>query len=717
MVESSALKLNIQIAEGKLEEAWNSVSALLEEQPENPVAWHLKGKIFSKQGDKINAIACYNQALKYKPDFAEACADLARTLEETGQLLLAVKFYEYLLKIEQSYAPVKINPVSPSDAKKAKEWFHKGEDLQKKNDPNGAASAFRKALTLQPDLPEALTNLGIAQYYMQQLAEAEETLLHCLQVKPWHADALNTLGTIYKDTGRNAKAIAVYRQVLAHAPDYLPAAINLGNLCYALHLYDETIKAHEQVLAMDPANIDVLCNLWHLLCQNCDWPKSEAAKVAILEFIEKGKKRVKPFTAITMFPLATLQFRNARKFAKEIYPEGKAYNPDFILPASKRNDERLHIGYVSSDFHEHATTHLISELFELHDRNKFKIFAYSTGKEDTSKARARIMRAVDGFRDVRAISDKEACALIAEDGVDILVDIKGYTKDNRFSLMAPRAAPIQMHYLGFPGTTGAPFIDYFISDHIVSPKGADAVFSECLIRFPYSYQMNDSLRPLPEKILSRSAYGLPEEGFVFCDFNTAYKITPEMFAVWMKLLLAIEGSVLWLSESTSEATKNLQREAQRNGVDPSRIIMAPFAAQAQHLPRYAHADLVIDTAHVCGHTTASDALWCGVPVVTMAGESFISRVAASLLHAVNLPELITENLADYEKLAVELATNPQKLVRMKRHLAEGRKSFPLFNTMATTRALEAAYQQAAKLHQEKTTPRPFNILPDLEIAE
>jgi predicted O-linked N-acetylglucosamine transferase (SPINDLY family) len=369
----------------------------------------------------------------------------------------------------------------------------------------------------------------------------------------------------------------------------------------------------------------------------------------------------------------------------------------------------LRIGYLSSDFQEHPTSRLIAELFEQHDRSRFEIYAYSYGKDDGGKMRTRIAGAVDRFYDIRMTADHNTCKHIERDGVDILVDLKGYTESHRLSLMALRPAPIQIHYLGFPGTTGAPFIDYFISDPVASPQGADELFSECLIRLPHSYQINDRKRALPENALPRSAYGLPDGAFIFGEFNNAYKITRDVFNVWMRLLVAVEGSVLWLYEKNPEATANLRREAEKQGVNPSRIVPALPLPQSEHLQRYRHADLFLDTSPVCGHTTASDALWCGVPVVAIAADSFISRVAASLLCAVGLSELVTTDLAAYEALALALARDPKRLEGLRRHLEEGRMRFPLFDSLASTRALEAAYAHAAKLHRSGHAPQAFTL--------
>jgi predicted O-linked N-acetylglucosamine transferase (SPINDLY family) len=351
-------------------------------------------------------------------------------------------------------------------------------------------------------------------------------------------------------------------------------------------------------------------------------------------------------------------------------------------------------------------------LFERHDRTRFGIYAYSYGIDTNDAAQTRIAGAVDVFRRISTLDDAAICQMIHQDGIDILVDLKGYTTGSRLGMLSARSAPVQMHYLGFPGTLCAEFIDYFITDSIASPLHSSSEFSEKLIRLPHSYQMNDRSRPLPKPATTRASYGLPEKGFVFCGFNRPYKITHDIFSAWMRLLKATPESVLWLYETNPEVSVNLRSEAQKQGIDPSRIIMAGRAPLAEHLARYAHVDLFLDTAPVCGHTTASDALWCGVPVITLSGDTFISRVAASLLHAVGLPELIMPNIEAYEAEALALARDPARLAKLHQHLADTRLACPLFDSLATTRALEAAYEQAATRHAAAQAPASFNVTPD-----
>src|SRR5262249_39339191 len=344
-----------------------------------------------------------------------------------------------------------------------------------------------------------------------------------------------------------------------------------------------------------------------------------------------------------------------------------------------RND-RIKIAYLSADFHRHATAYLMAELFERHDRARFELIGVSFGPDDRSDMRARLVSAFDRFVDVRAKSDAEVARLLSELKVDIAVDLKGYTQDCRPRILAHRPVPIQVNYLGFPGTMGADFIDYVIADEVVLPFDQQPFYSERIVHLPDCYQPNDRRRQIAGRTPARTEVGLPERGFIFCSFNNNWKIAPEVFDVWMRLLKAIGGSVLWLLRGNATAEQNLRKEAAARGVDPERLVFAPRIKLEDHLARHRLADLFLDTLPCNAHTTASDAFWAGLPVVTCRGKAFAGRVAASLLHAIGLPELVTSNMADYEALALTLACDPARLRDIKAKLARNRDTAPLFDT-------------------------------------
>jgi len=671
----------------------------------SPDSWRQKGDLAAKLGDLAAAVSAYNQALKLAPDFLDACYGLAQALEASGKKELAIKTYEHWLKILQAG---KAKPPIAADDKTIsamERWVREGNTCMERNNFEGALAAYGKMFEVNPDSPAALTNMAAALFRLRRLEEAESLLLHTLRVKPGYTTALNILGGCYKDTKRLLQAVAAYRQCVALDPSYIIAWGNLGKCYLDIQFYNEAVAAHEKVLALDPNNAESLGWLTHLLHYTCKWDQSVSLRQRFEAALRAGAS-IDPFIVAVHAPDELLE--NTRRWAKSQYPRAVPYDASRSLPADARKDGKLRIGYLSSDLHRHATTSLISELFEQHDRSRFEIYAYSHGVNDGGGERQRVAESVDCFRDIAAMNDASASELIRKDGIDILVDLKGYTNAHRLGIAAHRPAPVQMHYLGFPGTIGADFIDYFISDPVTSPPCSDGLFHESLIRLPHSYQINDRKRPLPAP-KPRSYYELPEEGLVFCDFNSVYKIMPEVFAVWMRVLKAAPGSVMWFFITNVFTVMNLRSAAVEHGVDPKRLIFGGEMNLAEHLSRYQHVDLCLDVTPCSGHTTASDALWCGVPVVAITGKSFAGRVAAGLLSAVGLPELTTDNLEDYEALILKLANDPKKLAELKAYLQNGRMQFPLFDSEATTRAIEAAYLHAAELHRQGKKPQAFSV--------
>jgi predicted O-linked N-acetylglucosamine transferase (SPINDLY family) len=369
----------------------------------------------------------------------------------------------------------------------------------------------------------------------------------------------------------------------------------------------------------------------------------------------------------------------------------------------------LTIGYLSADFHSHATAMLVAELFEKHDRARFSIIGYSYGPDDGSQMRRRVVSAFDRFVDLREASFSDSAKRIATDGVNILVDLKGYTQDARTEIMALRPAPIQVNYLGYPGTMGADFIDYILVDEFIVPPDQQPFFTEKLVHLPGCYQVNDSQREIAPRTPSRAECGLPEKGFVFCCFNNNYKITPEMFGVWMRLLIGVPGSVLWLLEGNRWSPDNLRREAEARGVAADRLVFAPQFSPAEHLARLRLAELFLDTFPVNAHTTASDSLWAGCPLLTIAGTTFVSRVAGSLLRAVGLPELITTSMAEYEALALRIATNPAQRAELRARLAANRITSPLFDGGRFAATIERAYTTMWQRHAAGKNPSGFRV--------
>jgi predicted O-linked N-acetylglucosamine transferase (SPINDLY family) len=373
--------------------------------------------------------------------------------------------------------------------------------------------------------------------------------------------------------------------------------------------------------------------------------------------------------------------------------------------------DKLRIAYLSADFKSHATAFLMAELFERHDRSRFEVIAISFGVDDRTETRQRLVVAFDQFHDVRTKSDTEVAGLLCDLEVDIAIDLKGYTQDSRPEILAYRPAPIQVSYLGYPATMGAPFMDYIIADKIVAPFEHQPFFAEKIAQLPDSYQVNDTKRKIAARLLTRRELGLPEQSFVFCSFNNNWKIAPDVFDVWMRLLHRIEGGVLWLLGDNAGAERNLRNEAQRRGIDPSRLVFAGRLSPEEHLARHRLADLFLDTLPCNAHTTASDALWAGLPVLTCLGGAFAGRVAGSLLNAAGLPELIAANLDDYEALALKLACEPAQLAAIRTRLSAQRDTCALFNPPRFARHIESAYTTMWEIWQRGEAPKGFGVAP------
>jgi predicted O-linked N-acetylglucosamine transferase (SPINDLY family) len=435
----------------------------------------------------------------------------------------------------------------------------------------------------------------------------------------------------------------------------------------------------------------------------CDWRDLAATAARLDDGVRAGKPVVEPFAYLPVSSSPADLAACAEIFVRDHYPGA----PSVQRPA-RGTRTRLRIGYLSGEFQEQATAHLTAGLYECHDRDRFEVIAFDNGPDDGSAMRQRLMAAFDGHIDITSLSDHAAATRIAAEGIDILVGLNGLFGRHRTSVFAMRPAPVQVSYLGFPGTMGADYMDYIVADRVVVPDGEQRFYREQVVWLPHSYQINDNRRavsPAP----SRVECGLPQNGFVFCNFNNAYKHNPQMFALWLRLLGAVEGSVLWLLESNAIAPENLRRAAAAAGIAPERLIFAPFQPAAQNLARLALADLALDALPVGAHTGASDLLWAGTPLLTCRGTAFSGRVAASLLAALDMPELVTESLAEYEALALKLAREPQTLKALRKKLQRNRATAPLFDTQATTRALEAAYTRMWALHEAGASPQSFTV--------
>lgn len=487
-------------------------------------------------------------------------------------------------------------------------------------------------------------------------------------------------------------------------PDYAEAFYNLGNAWRELGKPEGAIAAYAQALRLRPDDADAFSQLAYQRWRACDWSAFSADQQKLRDLVRHGA-RVPPFFLLATDADRAEQLACAQRWVE---PFARAVPPAPARSFREREGERIRLAYLSADFHQHATAHLAAELFERHDRARFEVFAYSYGPDDGSAMRRRLERAFDRFIDIRPLSHPQAARRIHADAIDILIDLKGHTLNARTAMLAARPAPVQVNYLGYPGTMGADFIDYIIIDRIVAPPADQTCFAEKLVTLPGCYQPSDTRREAATPPTRRDC-GLPPDAFVFCCFNNTYKITPTFFDIWMRLLNRVPGSVLWLLESNELARRNLRREAEQRGVDPDRLVFAPIRPIGEHLARHRHADLFLDTLPCNAHTTANDALWSGLPVLTCPGATFAGRVAASAVAAAGLPELIAPSREAYEQTALDLARTPARLGELREKLERNRATAPLFDVAAYARRIEAAYLRMWERWRAGEPPAAFAV--------
>lgn len=643
--------------QGRMQELLSAGQPLLLQFPNSPPLLNLLGVANLSTGKFSQAKAAFAKVTRFTPRDADAHNNLGIALNELGQREEAIASYERALELRPNYAGA---------------YNNMGNALRALGRTDEAIARFDKALALKADYPEAHNNRGNA----------------------------------LRDSGRTDDAIAAYQQALQLRPAYADPLNNLAGALADQRRRDEAIGCYKRALAINPNHATARAEKLHQQAHICDWDGIAADAHHIPQLGVTGD----PVSPFAMLPLEDAPDRH--RIRSERWVQKKYVRAP--LPPRERpiaRPQRLRIGYFSGDFFDHATMHLMAKLFETHDRSRFSLHAFSYGPQKQDAMRARAEAAFDTFHDVRGQSDQAVAELVRNEGIDIAVDLKGHTTDARLGVLAHRPAPVQMSYIGYPGTIGAPFIDYIVADATVIPATQRQHYAERIVFLPHSYQVNDDSRTISDRTITRAEVGLPDAGFVFCCFNNTFKITPAEFDIWMRLLKQTKGSVLWLLETSRWAAENLRVQGQRRGVDPCRIIFASRATAADHLARHRLADLFLDTFNYNAHTTAADALWAGLPLVTKVGEGFAARVGASLLGAVGLPELITHSERAYEALALSLATDPHRLQEIKTKLAAHRATAPLFDTKRFARHLEAAYDRVYQRYLNGEAPEDLVVAP------
>jgi protein O-GlcNAc transferase len=680
---------------GRLDQAERLYGAVLPQSPGRADAWHLAGVCSHQRGDHTTAVVRIQRAVELDPHNPGYRNNLGLALKALHRFDQAIASFQHALRLNPQYATAHVSL---------------GNILKDQGELDQAAAHFRIALTHKPELAEAHNNLANV---LKRLGRHQDAVTHyqtALRIRPELPEAHHNLGNTLKEQGRLEEAVASYQQALRIKPDYPEACLHLGHVEKALGRSADALASYRQARRLNADDAEIRCALIGQMQALCEWEGLDALMAAQRRDVgDSAAPPIAPFAFLRTPSSAEEQYQCAQKFARACFQPFATLRDKLAFTHQRVAKPKLRIGYLSADFHQHATAYLIAELFELHDREHFEILAYSYGSDDGGPMRMRLAAACDRFVDLREHSLADSASIIHADRIDILVDLKGYTRHARSEILALKAAPIQVHFLGYPGTMGTDFIDYLITDHVVSPPAQAQYFSEKLVYLPDCYQVNDRRRVIADAAPSRQHCGLPDQGIVFCCLNSPYKITPEIFDIWMRLLLAVPGSVIWLLQGDAVQTKNLIREAGRRGVAPARLVFAPKLPHAEHLARYRCADLFLDTFPVNAHTTASDALWAGLPLLTCCGETFVSRVAGSVLHSIGLPQLAVSNLHEYEMLALQLAQQVHELPALRQHLERNRLICPLFDSRRFAANLERAYKTMWQRYLDDAPPQAIDI--------
>jgi predicted O-linked N-acetylglucosamine transferase (SPINDLY family) len=571
-----------------------------------------------------------------------------------------------------------------------------------------ALRQFDIALKLNPKSATVHNSRGVALGKLKRASEALASFDRAIALRADNAEAHSNRANALRELDRAEEALASANRAIALKPDYADALNNRANVLLRLKRYEEAIADLERLLRLNPDFPYAKGVLLHTKMQLCDWRSFDAELAAVLADVRAGTPVSPPFALLAESGRAGDQLRCAQTWVREKCPPA----PAPVYKGDKYRHDRIRVAYVSADFGEHPTSYLLAGLIEQHDRARFKIVGISLGAATPSAMRTRIAVAFDEFVDAGRKDDREVANLLRHLEIDIAVDLMGFTHESRPGIFALRPAPIQVNYLGFPASMGAAYMDYIIADRVVVPAEEEGCYSEKIVRLPGTFQANDPARKIGDAPRTRTEAGLPEAGFVFCAFSNSYKITPALFDVWMRLLRQVDGSLLWLLGGSAAVENNLRREAEARGVPPQRLIFAPRLGYSGYLRRYQLADLFLDTAPFNAGATASDALWAGLPLITCSGEAFAGRMAASLLHAVGLPELVTSSLEDYERMALALAPDRAAIDRLKATLVQNRATCALFDTARFRRQLEAAFQIMWDRHQAGAPAASFVVSGD-----
>jgi len=746
--------------QGQLGQAEELYLRILAIQPEHAPALHLLGSMALQRGAVQRACEFIGQSIAANPMLAVAHADFGNALQLAGRAPEALASYDRAIDLEPDLFAA---------------HFNKAVVLQELQRLNEALACYERTLKLQPAFVMALYNRAVLLATLDRAAESLAAYDRCLKAAPNHVEALSNRGALLMELERPEEALSSLERALLLAPDLVKALNNRGNALQSLRRFEEAVASFDRALVMDPQFIEALRNRGcalrklglaeaalasfdtalrlrpddpstmldraetlidlkrqaeaiacltrvielapdtdyarglrlHLQGLACDWRDHADRTRELIAYVNAGGRVDYPFPFLSVTDSAEAQARCARTFVADRFPESRAP----LWRGKHYRHQRIRVAYLSADLREHPVSALLARVFEKHDRRRFETIGISLRAAEQSPLGQRVRAAFDSFNDVSQMSDRAVAALLRERQVDIAVDLMGFTQGSRTAVLAHRPAPVQVNYLGFPGTMSAPYVDYIIADEFLISTERSRHYSEKIVWLPDCFQANDDRRPISHDTPPRRQFGLPDFGLVFCCFNNSYKITPAFFDIWMRLLSAVPDSVLWLVADEVTVRDNLRREASNRGVDPERLVFADRVPYADHLARLRCADLFLDTLPFNAGTTASDALWAGVPLVTCTGDAFAARMAGSLLTSVGLRELITDTPDAYEALALDLAVSPSRLADLRSRLASNRLTSPLFDSERFCRHLESAYVSMWERSERGKAPESFVVRP------
>jgi len=647
-------------------------------------------RIYDEKKEYKNSLSFYNEALDLNSNFIDALVNKGITLKELGNYEEAIECYDRVILLTPDHAQA---------------WSNRGNALSKLKRDLEAIGSYDNALKINGRYAEALSNKSNALIELRQYNLAVNIANEAIALDRMLMGAWLNKATALKKLRHYEDAVQCMHQFILLKWDVPEVYICMGDILTELKRYEEALSAYQQALTLDPEK-DYLYGLSvYIKTMLCDWSHYGQQLLHIQTKLTQDKKVAVPFSLLALLDDEGAHLKAAKLFASDKFPESAILGP---IP-KRASAGKIRLGYFSADFKNHPVASLIAELFELHDRNQFEIIGFSLGSDDADDMRLRLKESFDQFIDIHNQSDQGAAQLARDLKIDIAIDLGGYTQDCRTGIFAYRAAPIQVNYLGYPGTMGAPYIDYIIADDTVIPEANQQYYSEKVAYLPHTYQANDRKRKIADQSFKRADFDLPEQVFIFCCFNNNFKLTPSTLDSWARILKAVNGSVLWLYEGNEKTKLNLIKEFANRDLAPERLIFAKRVPPDEHLARYQLADLFIDTLPYNAHTTTSDALWAGTPVLTLTGNSFAGRVATSLLEAIEMPELITNTLQEYEDKAIDLAKNPHELVQLKKKLQAKRDTTPLFNTPLFTKHIEAAYIAMYQRYQQDLGPEALRV--------